>query len=99
MSAVDWQAKARCAGVDEQVFFPDLGGGAGRLYQIAKGICAECVVRAQCLEFAMKIERSGSGEGRYGIYGGLTPRERMALAGERERYRRNHRNQHSKESA
>lgn len=43
----------------------------------AKRVCwNECPVRAECLDFAFKIEIP---RGRSGVYGGLTPNERDAL--------------------
>ncbi len=38
----------------------------------AKAICAECVVRADCLEYALEMREP------YGIWGGLTELERKA---------------------
>lgn len=40
---------------------------------IAKRTCADCPVRNQCLAFAFEHDEQ------YGIWGGLTPRERRAV--------------------
>jgi WhiB family redox-sensing transcriptional regulator len=47
----------------------------------AKALCAQCPLPARqaCLEVAMKAE-GGLTTGRYGIFGGYTPEERMELA-------------------
>lgn len=68
--AEPWMAGALCAQTDPEAFFPERGGSN----RDAKAICARCDVRAQCLEYALR-----TGE-RDGIWGGLSPRQRRALA-------------------
>lgn len=54
---------------------------APRNVQDALDVCrSECPVRAECLDFALRIEMP---RGRSGVYGGLTPNERDALYDER----------------
>jgi WhiB family redox-sensing transcriptional regulator len=65
----EWRAQSNCRGVDPAVFFPERGEPTGE----AKRICASCVVRDQCLEWAL-----ANGE-RYGIWGGLSGRERRRM--------------------
>ncbi|MFB7618757.1 WhiB family transcriptional regulator [Kitasatospora sp. NPDC056181] len=63
---------AACAGVDPELFFPgDEDEFADRR---ARQICAGCPVRDMCLALALK-----RGEP-HGIFGGLDPAERRALA-------------------
>jgi hypothetical protein len=38
--------------------------------KVAKALCAECPIRQQCLEYAVEANEE------WGIWGGLTPRER-----------------------
>lgn len=65
----DWFERAECRGVDPDLFFPK----AGESYQQAQRVCRECPVRAQCLEYALdNCER-------FGVWGGLTERERRQL--------------------
>jgi WhiB family transcriptional regulator, redox-sensing transcriptional regulator len=64
-----WQADALCAQTDPEAFFPEKGGST----RDAKKICASCEVRAQCLEYALKNDE------RFGIWGGLSERERRKL--------------------
>lgn len=64
-----WQDQALCAQVDPEIFFPDKSGSARQ----AKAICATCPVQTRCLEFA--LERNE----RYGVFGGMTERERQEL--------------------
>lgn len=65
----DWQAHAACQGTGPEVFFPERGQQYSTV-RIAKAICARCPVRAQCLNFAVETGQ------KYGIFGGLTERER-----------------------
>ncbi|MFT4122900.1 MAG: WhiB family transcriptional regulator [Microbacteriaceae bacterium] len=64
-----WQSDSLCAQTDPEAFFPEKGGST----RDAKRICAACEVRAECLEYAL-----GNDE-RYGIWGGLSERERRKL--------------------
>lgn len=64
-----WQSDSLCAQTDPEAFFPEKGGST----RDAKKICASCEVRAQCLEYALKNDE------RFGIWGGLSERERRKL--------------------
>jgi WhiB family transcriptional regulator, redox-sensing transcriptional regulator len=66
---LDWQDDALCAQTDPEAFLPD----KGQSNRAAKRICDGCDVKAQCLEYAL-----ANGE-RFGIWGGLSDRERRAL--------------------
>ncbi len=65
----DWQERALCAQTDPEAFFPEKGGSTRE----AKRICAGCEVRAECLEYALTFDE------RFGIWGGLSERERRRL--------------------
>lgn len=65
----DWQERALCAQTDPEAFFPEKGGSTRE----AKRICAGCDVRAECLEYALAQDE------RFGIWGGLSERERRRL--------------------
>lgn len=70
-----WYRKALCLGMDTQDFFVH----GKRQIEAAKEICADCVVRAECLNAAM-LEEIGLGETRtFGIRGGMTAAERAVL--------------------
>lgn len=74
-----WMDDALCAQVDPEIFFPDYGQSANN----ARKVCAGCDVRERCLQFAMEREaRFTTNTGRHGVWGGLTPWERAALAAE-----------------
>ncbi|GAB4099063.1 WhiB family transcriptional regulator [Sinomonas halotolerans] len=64
-----WQAEALCAQTDPEAFFPEKGGST----RDAKKVCGSCTVRAQCLEYALANDE------RFGIWGGLSERERRRL--------------------
>lgn len=66
---LSWQADAICAQTDPEAFFPEKGGSTRE----AKKICGGCDVKAQCLEYALKNDE------RFGIWGGLSERERRKL--------------------
>lgn len=65
----EWQEQALCAETDPEAFFPDKGGSTRE----AKRICQACGVRDECLEYALENDE------RFGIWGGLSERERRRL--------------------
>ena len=68
-----WQDQANCLGVDPDLFFPERGASTRE----AKEVCKGCVVREDCLEYAL-----ANGE-KFGIWGGLSERERRRLRRQR----------------
>ncbi|QWF85710.1 WhiB family transcriptional regulator [Amycolatopsis sp. CA-230715] len=64
-----WREDALCREADPDAFFPDRGG---RVVE-AKRICARCDVQAQCLLDALRNDE------RFGVWGGLSPRERRRI--------------------
>lgn len=64
-----WQSDSLCAQTDPEAFFPEKGGST----RDAKKICESCDVAAQCLEYALANDE------RFGIWGGLSERERRKL--------------------
>ncbi len=74
--AAAWMDKARCKGIDPDLFHPDENDEDQvkvAKKEKAKAICAECPVRLDCLEFAInKPEKDG-------IWGGATKDERDKL--------------------
>jgi WhiB family redox-sensing transcriptional regulator len=65
----EWQERALCAQTDPEAFFPEKGGSTRE----AKRICSGCDVRAECLDYALAHDE------RFGIWGGLSERERRRL--------------------
>ena len=64
-----WRLGGLCAETDPEAFFPEKGGSTRE----AKRVCAGCPVRLQCLEYALNNDE------RFGIWGGLSERERRRL--------------------
>jgi WhiB family redox-sensing transcriptional regulator len=64
-----WQERALCAQTDPEAFFPEKGGSTRE----AKRVCLSCDVRVECLEYAL------SNDERFGIWGGLSERERRRV--------------------
>lgn len=81
-----WKDDARCVTVGPAVMLPD-GKGPELAVQIsdAKAVCAHCSVRPECLELALALEGNDVAAARGGVWGGLDPDERAALARQRKR--------------
>ena len=69
MEALPWADKAKCLVAEPETFFPEKGGSTRE----AKRICTGCPVKAECLEYALDNDE------RFGIWGGLSERERRKL--------------------
>jgi len=65
----NWRQRARCRGLDPELFFPGLGESTAE----AKAVCAGCPVRMPCLDYALDTSE------RHGVYGGLSERERRKI--------------------
>ena len=64
-----WRLRANCRGLDPDLFHPEQGESADQ----AKAVCRGCVVRSECLDYAIaNSERSG-------IWGGCGEKERRAI--------------------
>jgi len=76
-----WQFDAACRGEDSALFFAPnyFERREEKLAREAKakGFCARCPVRVECLEYALRIREP------HGIWGGLNEVERRALLRER----------------
>ncbi|WP_344102298.1 WhiB family transcriptional regulator [Myceligenerans crystallogenes] len=66
---MSWQERALCAQTDPEAFFPEKGGSTRE----AKKVCQGCEVKAECLDYALANDE------RFGIWGGLSERERRKL--------------------
>ncbi len=64
-----WRKEANCRGLDPDLFYPERGVSTRE----AKEVCRGCVVREECLEFAL-----ANGE-KFGIWGGKSERERRRI--------------------
>lgn len=71
--AGEWRESGACVTADPDLFFPIAAEGeALRHAEEARRICAGCLVRRQCLQFAMDMGEM------HGIWGGTTPEERRS---------------------
>lgn len=64
-----WAAYAACRDAGPDVFFSD----RDRDVEAARRVCSGCAVQQDCLEWATEMRI------RYGMWGGLTPRERRRM--------------------
>lgn len=65
----DWRSKGICAQVGGDTWFPERGGSTKE----AKSVCHGCPVKDECLEWALTNDE------RFGVWGGVSERERRAL--------------------
>jgi WhiB family redox-sensing transcriptional regulator len=68
-SQLSWMDRALCAEVGDDFWFPEKGGST----RDPKRVCRSCEVRAECLEYALEHDE------RFGVWGGLSERERRQL--------------------
>jgi WhiB family transcriptional regulator, redox-sensing transcriptional regulator len=70
----DWRSDAACRRTDPDLFFP-VGTTGPAIEQIdsAKAVCTDCVVRPECLEFALLTNQD------CGVWGGTSEEERRRL--------------------
>jgi Transcription factor WhiB len=63
----EWTEQALCRQMDPEDFFPPKGDAGTQ----AKQVCAQCPVRAECLDYAITADE------KHGIWGGLNRAERQ----------------------
>lgn len=79
----DWQLRALCRDVDSDIFFhpeQERGEIRQRREELAKAACRRCPVLEPCLQHALSVHEP------YGIWGGMTARERNAELAARRRH-------------
>ena len=75
-----WFEQAACRSEDRRLFFEPEHESAkrrDRRVSAAKAVCATCPVRRECLSYALARPE------RYGVWGGLTTRERAQIGRQR----------------
>lgn len=76
LTEANWRVLAACRSAEPELFFPISSSGksveqaAEAKAAEAKAVCACCLVRRQCLAFALRTRQA------HGIWGGLTAEER-----------------------
>lgn len=76
-----WRENANCKGINPNLFHPERGAN-GYDITAAKTVCFGCLVRQQCLEYALENNEQ------IGIWGGLSERERRRIRSRRFHERR-----------
>ena len=71
----DWRQAGMCRGLEPEIFYPESDEEA----DVAKEICAQCVVRVPCLEYALARRE------KHGVWGGATERERRRILRQRQK--------------
>jgi WhiB family redox-sensing transcriptional regulator len=71
----DWRSLAACRSADPDLFFPvsTAGESVAQLAK-AKAVCGGCLVRLECLAFAVRTRQA------YGVWGGLSEHERRQVS-------------------
>lgn len=81
MSSHGWRDDSACRALDlvesDRVFYP-------KSYSVTKCadallFCGGCVVQVECLDDALQGERRAGPEIRFGVMGGMLPKERWSL--------------------
>lgn len=79
----EWRDQALCRDTDPELFFPvGTTGLALSAIDEAKQVCGECLVQAECLDFALDTNQDS------GVWGGLSEEERRVIRRERAAARR-----------
>ena len=75
-----WRVDAACLEYDPDIFFPDESVDTKERYDwkvnYSKGVCKECSVTKECLKLGLEDANI-----RFGIFGGMTPQERVKKSG------------------
>jgi len=71
---VQWSDRAACVSAEPETFFP-VGGALSGLDEVsvAKIICRQCAVLAECRDYALSTRQP------FGVWGGLDEQERRVL--------------------
>ncbi len=65
-----------CREIGVELFFPEEEGSGTDIYKFSRKICNNCVVKNECLEWAVRHEA-------HGMWGGTTPMERRQIRRQR----------------
>lgn len=76
-SGGDWRADGVCRQVGGEVFYPEKGDSVST--RAAKSVCMGCPVLVDCREYALEAREP------FGIWGGMSARDRRRLRAERDR--------------
>ncbi|MBO1334331.1 WhiB family transcriptional regulator [Streptomyces sp. VRA16 Mangrove soil] len=82
LSDWDWQERASCRGMNSATFYSppgERGHARRKREEAARRICQGCEVMEECAAMALDYQE------RYGVWGGMSPRERENMRGSREK--------------
>ena len=83
----DWQERAACIGHDPDFFINDYNrfkvGKA--VTAMAVTICRRCPVIDECLDYALLLDSGGAKTQTFGVWGGMTEKERKAMLNRKKR--------------
>jgi len=72
--ATDWRSSASCRDTDPDLFFPvGTTGPAVDQIESAKAVCAQCLAKEPCLQFALMTNQDS------GVWGGTSEDERRRI--------------------
>jgi hypothetical protein len=75
-----WRERAACRGLDQRenirIFFPSGHGVRKDRWDAAWSFCRRCEVHRECLAMIMEVDAI---DDKIGMFGGLTPNERLQL--------------------
>ena len=74
----EWRDHAACRGMTTSMFYPAAHDMAAVV--AAKAVCARCPVTRECLDAAMAV---AAYDDRWGVFGGLSAKQRQRLRGRR----------------
>jgi len=80
MGVQAWRDEARCVGTATEVFFPEVL--KENRFDAAIKLCSKCSVSEQCLKLVIWLDDV---DDKWGVFGGLTPRQRRLVRYEMER--------------
>lgn len=73
-SSDGWRQRSACRSVDPNLFFPTGSANHGaESSEVAKQVCSDCAVTAECLDFALRANLEA------GVWGGTSEDERRRL--------------------
>ncbi len=71
----NWYEHAACLGYETDLWFPDAPQGRD-YFALARQVCKTCEVKQECLDFALSFTSEND---RFGMFGGLSPKQRMMI--------------------
>lgn len=73
---LEWRMAGACRGLNPEIFHPE---DDEDMAEMAKAVCASCVVQVACLDHALSLRE------KVGVWGGATERERRRMLRQRRR--------------